>query len=73
MSTDFFGSPVEISGRTPAYAPVMLAGRQLRAEEIVQRAEDVLDVIERRRHVREIAVVVRRQSCRPACDPSTAA
>ena len=21
MSTDFFGSPVEISGRTPAYAP----------------------------------------------------
>jgi hypothetical protein len=23
MSTDFFGSPVEISGRTPAYAPAM--------------------------------------------------
>ena len=22
MSTDFFGSPVEMSGRTPAYAPV---------------------------------------------------
>jgi hypothetical protein len=22
MSTDFFGSPVEISGRTPAYAPL---------------------------------------------------
>jgi hypothetical protein len=25
MSTDFFGSPLEISGRTPAYAPVMSA------------------------------------------------
>ena len=26
MSTDFFGSPVEISGRTPAKAPVNAAG-----------------------------------------------
>jgi hypothetical protein len=25
MSTDFFGSPVEMSGRTPAYAPVRSA------------------------------------------------
>jgi hypothetical protein len=25
MSTDFFGSPLEISGRTPAYAPVTSA------------------------------------------------
>ena len=25
MSTDFFGSPVEISGRTPANAPVIWA------------------------------------------------
>ncbi len=26
MSTDFFGSPVEISGRTPANAPVRSLG-----------------------------------------------
>ena len=26
MSTDFFGSPVEISGRTPAYAPATSPG-----------------------------------------------
>ena len=26
MSTDFFGSPVEISGRTPAKAPVSSPG-----------------------------------------------
>ena len=26
MSTDFFGSPVEIRGRTPANAPVRSAG-----------------------------------------------
>jgi hypothetical protein len=26
MSTDFFGSPLEISGRTPANAPVILSG-----------------------------------------------
>jgi hypothetical protein len=28
MSTDFFGSPVEISGRTPANAPVMSSRRR---------------------------------------------
>ena len=45
MSTDFFGSPVEISGRTPANAPVSSAGAERRAEEAVDRLEQVVDVL----------------------------
>ncbi len=48
MSTDFFGSPVEISGRTPANAPVSSLGASSRAEERVDGLEQVVDVVRAR-------------------------
>ena len=58
MSTDFFGSPVEISGRTPAKAPVSCAGPSSVREELVDRVEQVVDVLARGPDVLERALVV---------------
>ena len=58
MSTEDFESVLEISGRTPANAPAICAAPERRAEELVDRGEQVVDVLVGRQHVLELAVVV---------------
>ena len=58
MSTDFFGSPVEISGRTPANAPSTSPAPTSCREERVQRVEQVLHVLVGRLHALDVALVV---------------
>ena len=58
MSTDLRVSPVEISGRTPAYAPVRSLRPERRPEERVRRLEQIVDVLRGRADVIDVALVV---------------
>ena len=58
MSTDFFGSPVEISGRTPGVGARDVLGDDVGREERVDRLEQVGDVLVGRAHVLDVALVV---------------
>ena len=58
MSTEDFESALEISGRTPANAPAICAAPERRAEELVDRREQVVDVVVGGLHVIEVALVV---------------
>ena len=58
MSTDLPRSPVEISGRTPAYAPARSSGVSARREERVDGVEQVRDVLLGGPDVHDVAAVV---------------
>ena len=73
MSTDFFGSPVEISGRTPAKAPVRSPGPSAVPKNVVDRLQQVVDVLRRRARRARAAPRSRCRWCRRACAPATAA
>ena len=68
MSTDFFGSPVEISGRTPANAPATSPGPEPVPKNSFTAVEQVGDVLAGGLHVLDVAleVVVRRPDQRAA-------
>ncbi len=58
MSTDFFGSPAEISGPHAGERARDVVGGQLQLQVLVDRVQQVGDVVAARRHVVDVAVVV---------------